>query len=115
LTIAVVDLGTDKELWGVLASVTVDFRHPALDVFEADLVQDVIHQNYAMGTTVIRAGDGAETLLPGSIPDLHLNLLAIELWIQISATATAKATMTVIPMVLARKSIPTAGSGLSGK
>jgi hypothetical protein len=79
LTIAVVDLGTDKELWSILASITVDFRHPALDVLEADLVQDVIHQNYSMGTAVVRAGDGAETLLAGSIPDLHLNLLAVEL------------------------------------
>lgn len=46
---------------------------------ERPLVGDVVYQQDAHGTSVVRGGDGAEPLLAGGIPDLQLDTLAIEL------------------------------------
>lgn len=52
----------------VLARVTLDLGEPLLHIGEWRHVGDVIHNNDAVGTAVVAAGDGTETLLTGSIP-----------------------------------------------
>ena len=53
---------------------------PVLDVVEALLVGDVVDQHDAHGAAVVGRGDGAESLLPRSVPDLKLDLLSIQLY-----------------------------------
>ena len=43
---------------------------PLLDIVEGLVVRHVINDDDAMSSSVIGRGDGAETLLPRSIPDL---------------------------------------------
>ena len=50
-----------------------------LDVVERNLISDIIHYNDTMGSSVVRTGDGSESLLTSSIPDLKFDRLAIVL------------------------------------
>mmetsp|Transcript_24079 Transcript_24079/g.75448 ORF Transcript_24079/g.75448 Transcript_24079/m.75448 type:complete len:263 (+) Transcript_24079:560-1348(+) len=68
-----------QELVHVLVGVAVDLVEPLLDVVEALLVRHIIHHNNAVSPAVVAAGDCAEALLPGSIPNLQLDHLALEL------------------------------------
>ena len=46
---------------------------------EAPFICNVVHQQNTHGTSVVRCGDGPETLLTGSIPYLQLHAFAVEL------------------------------------
>ena len=50
---------------------------PALDVVKTGAVRNVKHQDYPVGTSVIRRHNVCKTVLTGSIPELQLHLLAI--------------------------------------
>ena len=52
---------------------------PVLDVVETLLVGDVVHQHDAHGAPVVGRGDGPEPLLARRVPDLQLDLLAVQL------------------------------------
>ena len=52
---------------------------PVLDVVETLLVGDVVHQHDAHGAPVVGGGDRPEPLLARRIPDLQLDLLAVQL------------------------------------
>jgi hypothetical protein len=52
---------------------------PLLDIVEGFIVSHVIDNDDAMSSSVVGRGDGAETLLPRSIPDLELDCLTVEL------------------------------------
>ena len=52
---------------------------PVLDVVEALLVGDVVNEHDAHGAAIVGRRDRAEPLLPGCVPDLKLDLLAIKL------------------------------------
>lgn len=43
------------------------------------LVRDVVHQQDAHGTPVVRRCDGAKAFLAGRVPDLQLDALAVQL------------------------------------
>lgn len=46
---------------------------------ERPLVGNIVHEQNAHGTTVVCRGNCPEALLPGGIPDLELDTLAVEL------------------------------------
>ena len=58
----------------------LDVPDPVLDVVEALLVGDVVHQHDPHGSSVVGGGNGSESLLPRSVPDLQLDLLPIQLY-----------------------------------
>jgi hypothetical protein len=68
-----------QQLVHVVGGVSVDLVQPLLDVVERIHVGHVVHNNDAVRATVVRAGDSAEPLLTGSIPDLQLNGLSVQL------------------------------------
>ena len=53
--------------------------HKNLDVVERLFVGDVVNEHDAHGPAVVGGGDGAESLLAGSVPNLKLDLLAVHL------------------------------------
>ena len=48
-----------------------------LNVVKGFLVGDVVDEHDAHGATVVGGGDGAESLLAGSVPNLQLDLLSV--------------------------------------
>lgn len=74
-----VRLVANEQLVDALAGVPIDFQHPRLDIVECFLVRHVVHDNDAVGAAVVGRGDGAETLLPGRVPNLQLHRLAFQL------------------------------------
>ena len=74
-----VALVAKDHLLHVGAGVLLNVPDPVLDVVEALLVGDVVDEHDAHRPAVVGRGDGAEPLLPGSVPDLKLDLLAIKL------------------------------------
>ena len=72
-------LVSDQQLGHALARIPVDLLQPLLDVVERNLVGDVVHDDDPVRASVVRTGDGAEPLLPRSIPDLQLDGLAVVL------------------------------------
>ena len=52
---------------------------PILDILEAFLLCAIVSQNDAHGPFVVGLRDGAEPFLAGCVPDLQLNVLAINL------------------------------------
>ena len=73
-----VALISQNHLLHVCARVLLDIPDPVLDVVEALLVGDVVDEHDAHRPAIVGSGDGAEPLLPGSVPDLELDLLAIK-------------------------------------
>mmetsp|Transcript_109832 Transcript_109832/g.289731 ORF Transcript_109832/g.289731 Transcript_109832/m.289731 type:complete len:255 (-) Transcript_109832:78-842(-) len=71
-------LVSNQQLVHSVRRVLVDLLHPMLHVLERLLIGDVVDDDDAMGAAVITAGDGAESLLAGGVPDLQLHRLAVE-------------------------------------
>ena len=67
----------EDHLLHVGAGVLLDIPDPVLDVVEALLVGDVVHQHDAHGAPVVGRGDSPEPLLTRRVPDLKLDLLSI--------------------------------------
>ena len=57
----------------------LDVPDPVLDVVEALLIGDVVHQHDAHGAAVVGRGDGPEPLLSRRVPNLQLDLLPVQL------------------------------------
>ena len=57
---------------------TVEFLEPAADVVEGGAAGDVVDEEGAEGAAVVGGGDGAEALLAGGVPDLGLDVLAVD-------------------------------------
>ena len=74
-----VALISQNHLLHVRARVLFNIPDPVLDVVEALLVGDVVDEHDAHRPAVVGRSDGAEPLLPGGVPDLKLDLLAIKL------------------------------------
>lgn len=70
---------TNQELVDTLNSVSVDFLQPLLNVGVGVPVSDVVDYYDTVSTSVVRRGDGPESLLSGSVPNLELDGLAFEL------------------------------------
>eukprot|EP00356_Strombidium_inclinatum_P002656 CAMPEP_0170478604 /NCGR_PEP_ID=MMETSP0208-20121228/73_1 /TAXON_ID=197538 /ORGANISM="Strombidium inclinatum, Strain S3" /LENGTH=110 /DNA_ID=CAMNT_0010750893 /DNA_START=364 /DNA_END=696 /DNA_ORIENTATION=+ len=56
----------------------VDFTHPLRNLSERIAVSDIVSDNDTVRTLVVAGGDGLESLLASSIPDLELNGLAVD-------------------------------------
>lgn len=52
---------------------------PLGDVVEGFFVVAVVHQQYALSALVIRLRDGAEAFLASGVPNVKLNVLAINI------------------------------------
>lgn len=63
-----ITLVANKELVDTLGSVAVDLLQPLLDVVEGVHIRHIVNDADAVGATVVRGGDGSETLLTGGIP-----------------------------------------------
>ncbi len=72
-------LVSDEQLVDALGGVAVDFLKPLLDVVEGVHIGDVIDDDDAVCTAVVRGGDGTEALLSGRVPNLELDSLSFEL------------------------------------
>ena len=75
-----VTLISQNHLLHIRARMLLNVPDPVLDVVEALLVGDVVDEHDAHRATVVGRGDRAEPLLPGSVPDLKLDLLSIKLY-----------------------------------
>ena len=73
-----IGLVTDQQLVDILRSVSVNFVQPLLYIVERLVVRDVVDNNNAVGSAVVRRGNRAETLLPSCIPNLKLDRLAVQ-------------------------------------
>jgi hypothetical protein len=58
--------------------VLLDLVHPVLDGAEALAVGDVVSHDDTVCTLIIAGGDGLETFLACSVPDLELDGLSID-------------------------------------
>lgn len=57
-----------KQLVDTVGGVAVDLLEPLLNVVERVHIGDIVDDADAVGTSVVRAGDGSESFLAGSIP-----------------------------------------------
>ena len=71
-------LVSDEDPCHVLLSILVDLAHPVSNSSEGVSVSDVISHNDAMGTLVVARGDSREPLRSGSVPDLELDQLIVD-------------------------------------
>ena len=53
----------------------VDFVKPLLHIVERFSIGDVIHNNDTVSSTIVAAGDGAETFLTGSVPLINVSVM----------------------------------------
>ena len=67
-----------QEFVDIFAGIPVNFMQPLLYVVEGFVIRDIINDNNAVSTAVVRRCNGAETLLSGRVPNLKFDCLAIE-------------------------------------
>jgi hypothetical protein len=68
LLIYQITLIANQELVNTFSGVSVDFLQPLLDIAEGFRVRDIVDNNNAVSTSVVRRSDSTETLLTSSIP-----------------------------------------------
>ena len=68
----------DEDAGDVVGGVLLDLVHPVLDGAEALAVGDVVSHDDTVCTLIIAGGDGLETFLACSVPDLELDGLSID-------------------------------------
>ena len=73
-----IGLVADQQLVDIFRRVSVNLVQPLLDIVEGLGVRHVVDNNNTMGAAVVGRSDGSETFLPGRVPDLKLDGLAIE-------------------------------------
>lgn len=71
-------LVSHQDSGNVILSVLLDFAHPGVDRVEGVTVGDVVHDNNSVSALVVAGSDGLETLLAGSVPDLQLADLLVD-------------------------------------
>jgi len=74
-----VALVANQDLVHVVGGVLLNVPDPVSNVLERLLVRDVVYEQDAHGTAVVRCRDRAKPFLASSIPDLQLNALAVQL------------------------------------
>lgn len=73
-----VALVTHQDLVDVHVGMLLDLRYPIPDRLEAAAVGHVVDEQDALRAAEVRRGDGAEAFLPGSVPDLELDLGGVD-------------------------------------
>lgn len=66
----------NEELFKTL--LTVKLLKPPLDAVEGSTAGDVVDNEGTDGPSVVSGGDGPESLLAGSVPDLGLDFLSVD-------------------------------------
>ena len=74
-----VALVTDEDARDVVRGVALDLPHPGLYSRETFSVRNVIGHDDAMGALVVGRGNGFKAFLAGSVPDLELDGLAVDI------------------------------------
>ena len=74
-----VALVADKDAGNVVCRVLLDLSHPVVHVRVRLLLGDIIGDNDSVSSLVVGGGNGLEALLSGGVPNLELNLFAIDL------------------------------------
>ena len=74
-----ISLVSDQNASDVVLGVLLDLAHPGVHGVEGVSVGDVIGHDDTVGSLVIGGGDGLESLLSGSVPDLQLDCRLIDL------------------------------------
>jgi hypothetical protein len=69
-----------EQLVDAIGGVAINLLKPLLHVVEGVHIGDIVDDADTVSPSVIRTGNGPETLLAGSIPNLELYCLAIELY-----------------------------------
>ena len=72
-------LVADEDAGNVVAGVLLNLSHPVLNSAERIAAGDIVGDNNAVGTLVVAGSDGLEALLTGSVPNLQLDRLAVNL------------------------------------
>lgn len=68
----------NEQFLHAFGGVAVDFLQPGLDIGKGVGVGDVVDDDDAVCAAVVRAGDGAEPLLAGRVPNLQLDCFALD-------------------------------------
>lgn len=76
---AQITLVTNQHDDNIGVGVVSELLKPSCDVLVGLVLADVVYEQGTDGTTIICGGDGAVTLLTGSIPNLCLDRLGIDL------------------------------------
>ena len=72
-----VGLVTNQKLVNIFTGISINFVQPLLYIVEGFIVGNIVNNDNAVGTTVIRRCDCTETFLTSGIPDLKLDGLSI--------------------------------------
>mmetsp|Transcript_24471 Transcript_24471/g.64579 ORF Transcript_24471/g.64579 Transcript_24471/m.64579 type:complete len:255 (+) Transcript_24471:163-927(+) len=75
-----VALVADEHHRDVGVAVLLRLVEPAADMFERTSICDVVAQNGACGSAVVRLRQGAELLEPGGVPDVQLDRLPVQVY-----------------------------------
>ena len=71
-------LVTKHEYISSFLRVVLSFGHPhPVNIVKGGLVSHIIDDDNSIGSAIVTAGDSSETFLACSVPDLELNVLAI--------------------------------------
>lgn len=74
-----ITLVSHQELADIVLSVLLNFLHPPLHVVESLNVGDVVNNDDAVCAPIVCAADCAKALLPGGVPNLQLDRLAVQI------------------------------------
>lgn len=72
---------THQEFVDVHIRMLLDLTDPVADTLKGATVRDVVNEQNALRATKVRSGDCSETLLAGRVPDLKLDLGAVDIYI----------------------------------
>ena len=74
-------LVADKEENGILFCVGFDLIHPKFaDIIKAEGIGEVKDEEDALAAPIVGTGNGPEAFLPSGVPDLELDIFAINLY-----------------------------------
>ena len=74
-----IGLITNEKLIDVLGCVSINLVQPLFDIAEGFLVGNIIDNDNSVSAAVVRGCNGAESFLPGCVPDLELDCLSVQL------------------------------------
>jgi len=70
-------LVAQQHAYNVRRSMFTDLLHPSSNTVKGLFTVNVVHQENAHGTSIVRSGNGAKPLLTGRVPYLHLDSLSV--------------------------------------
>mmetsp|Transcript_44700 Transcript_44700/g.43306 ORF Transcript_44700/g.43306 Transcript_44700/m.43306 type:complete len:253 (-) Transcript_44700:219-977(-) len=96
-----IDLVAEEDDFCIFVGILLDFLHPVLaEVFEADLVGHVEHQDDPGGPPVVVLGQGAVLDLPSRVPNLYFYTVSTELDVLHLAVHTRSAHQALLELSL---------------